>query len=489
MVDTSRSGRPMGRDVGFFAGGKLKRINVSGGAVQTLASIVSGGGGWWTSDDTILFSPNRGNGGIYRIAANGGAPAPVTRPPESAADRFPQPLPDGRHLIVSRRGTDESGVYAADPNGDVRKLADGTRAVYLSSGHLLIVRQRQLLVQAFDATRLAVSGQPSVVADQVLADAGGAVSASASGVVLYRTGDAGQRQFIWVNRTGTEVQRIGEPVLTQSNPSLSPDGRSVILQRTVSNNTDVWQLDLERGVFVRITSHTAVDALPVWSPDGRRIAFTSTRGNTTGSDIFQKVVGDGPETEKLLFSSPHLKAVSDWSPDGQTLLYRDTDPRSNTADIWALPLSAPKQPFPVVQTMFDERDAQFAPDGRWIAYQSDETGESEIYVRPFPGPGRSWPVSSSGGAQVRWRADGKELFYLALDGTLMAVKIRLASVQESVEIGAPTRLFVTHIGGPLGNVARQQYVVAPRGDQFLLNTFIDNPARPPITMLVNWTPR
>src|SRR5262249_7765147 len=160
-------------------------------------------------------------------------------------------------------------------------------------------------------------------------------AASASGIVAYRTGDAGLRQFVWFDRAGNELQRIAAPVPSQANPALAPDGRSLVLQRTVASNTDVWQLDLERGVFVRLTSHPSVDALPVWSREGRRIVFTSPRGNPIGSDIFQKLIGAGPETEQLLFASPHLKAVSDWSRDGRFILFRDVDPQVGTADIWA----------------------------------------------------------------------------------------------------------------------------------------------------------
>jgi Tol biopolymer transport system component len=214
---------------------------------------------------------------------------------------------------------------------------------------------------------------------------------------------------------------------------MSPDGRRVVLQRTVNGNPDIWLLDLARGVLTRFTSHPALDANPIWSPDGSRIVFTSNRDGPV--DLYQKLVsGDGGE--ERLTSMPQTRTFNDWSPDGATILYRVTDSKLGY-DIWALPTSGEGKPFPVVQTPFNERDAQFSPDGKWIAYQSNESGRFEIYIQPFPGSAGKELISTSGGGQPRWRRDGKELFYVGLDGQLMAVSIQMGSDGRTVEAGRP----------------------------------------------------
>jgi WD40 repeat protein len=349
-----------------------------------------------------------------------------------------------------------------------------------------------LLAQSYDPLKQSLAGNPYPVAEQVALTLGGAgglggvaVSASSTGSVVYRVGSANVRQLVWMDRSGKELGRVGPPADLYVNPSMSPDGRRVVLQRTVNGNPDIWLLDLARGVLTRFTSHPALDANPIWSPDGSRIVFTSNRDGPV--DLYQKLVsGDGGE--ERLTSMPQTRTSNDWSPDGATILYRVTDSKLGY-DIWALPTSGEGKPFPVVQTPFNERDAQFSPDGKWIAYQSNESGRFEIYIQPFPGSAGKELISTSGGGQPRWRRDGKELFYVGLDGQLMAVSIQMGSDGRTVEAGRPVPLFPAHVGAPVPVLDRQQYIVSADGQRFLMNRVSDEAGASPITVILNWKPR
>jgi Tol biopolymer transport system component len=235
-------------------------------------------------------------------------------------------------------------------------------------------------------------------------------------------------------------------------------------------------------VFSRFTTNSANDIHPLWSPDGSRILFGSNRGGAYA--LYEKsTIGAGDE--KLVL--PVQGQPTDWSRDGRFVLLQRREP--GTSDIWALPIGTTREPSPVVQTDFDERNGQFSPDGKWIAYESIESGRWQIYVQPFPGPGARVPVSVNGGAQVRWRGDGKELFFIALDDRLMAVPIALPSNGDAAEAGAPVPLFTTHVGGAVQSFSRQQYAVSPDGQRFLMNTVLQGTPVPPITVIVNWTPQ
>jgi Tol biopolymer transport system component len=250
-------------------------------------------------------------------------------------------------------------------------------------------------------------------------------------------------------------------------------------------------MDLLRGVPSRFTDDPFVDNYPVWSPDGSRIVFGSNRA--AGVIELHQKPSSGAESESLLLSSSQTKNPNDWSPDGRFLLYRSLDLKMGF-DLWALPMKGDakkegeQKPFAVVRTNYVERDGQFSPDGKWIAYQSDRSGQFEVYVQPFPGPGGASRVSTNGGAQVRWRRDGKELFYIALDGRLMAVPIQLYSERQAVEISAPVPLFTTNVGGAVLATNQQQYMVSPDGQRFLMNT-LSGEAATPITVILNWTPK
>jgi len=481
---------PDNQSVGFFADGKLKRVDVDRGSVQILADAPSGRGGAWNRDGTIIFTPYPGNSAIFRIPATGGTPSALTRTEatKETSHRFPQFLPDGHHFLYYVQGTPEShGIYVGDLDGSqARRLLDVDSApVYAASGQLLFVRQGTLFAQAFDAARLELKGNPFSVVERIAsastAQGSAAVSASLAGPIVYRTASAGgRRQFVWFDRSGKEVGKAGDPVAANE-LSISPDGRRVALPQLINNDFDIWLLDLGRGVFSRFTFDAAVDVSATWSPDGRRIAWRSNRKGVY--DIYEKPA-IGPGSEELLLASAQDKNPTDWSPDGRFLLYHNPDPKTGN-DIWALPLDGDRKPFPVVRTNFEEQDGQFSPDGQWIAYVSNESGRFEIYLQPFPGPGGQAQVSTNGGAQVRWRRDGKELFYIALDGRLMAVPIRLAFNTQTIEAGSPIPLFATRVGGALSIPFRQQYDISPDGQRFLMNTVTEEAAAP-ITVILNW---
>jgi Tol biopolymer transport system component len=312
-----------------------------------------------------------------------------------------------------------------------------------------------------------------------------ALSASAAGPIVYRTGLGGsQRQLVWFDRSGKPLATVGDLDNSGStNPSLSPDGQLLARNRTVDGNNDVWVLELGRTVLSRFTFDAGTDIFPVWSPDGARIAFVSDRRGVVG-DLYEKSIAGGEE--RLLLATPQNKSPADWSPDGRFLLYRTTDTKTGE-DLWAMPFDGDRKPFPIVQTTFDERHGQFSPDGQWIAYESNESGRSEIYIQTFPRSEGKRQISTNGGAQVRWRRDGTEIFYIALDNRLMAAQVRLLSNGRAVEPSSPVALFTTAIGGPLQGNLRQQYSVSADGKRFLMNTVADG-ASTPITIVLNLRP-
>jgi Tol biopolymer transport system component len=268
-------------------------------------------------------------------------------------------------------------------------------------------------------------------------------------------------------------------------PSLSRDGRRVAVFRYVDGNMDIWSYDSDRHTWDRVTFDSGDDILPLWSPDGSRLVFGSNR-KAGLMNLYWKLVGTPPGSEELLLSTSRPKFPMDWSSDARFLLYDEIGAKGDI-DIWALPLGGTRTPFAVVQTEFNEQWPQFSPDGKWIAYQSDKTGRFEIYVQPFPGPGGAIPVSTGGGAQVRWNPTGKELFYVAPDDRLMAVPIRVTSDGKIAEAGTPLPLFATNASNA-EDQARQHYMVSRDGQSFVVQSVPEEAAGPPITVMLNWKP-
>jgi serine/threonine protein kinase len=483
---------PDSRSIGFFADTKFKRMDIDGGSVQTLSDSFStlSLGGAWNRDGTILFATTPGRP-IFRFSAEGGEPAATTRfeSPQHRSHIRPQFLPDGRHFLFFVTGSPEArGVYIGQLDGlDTKRLFDADApAVYAATGHLLFIREGKLLAQDFNPDRLELSGDAFPIAEHVTS--GTRLSASAAGPIVYRTPspDSGQRQLVWVDRSGREMDKVVYPDTAALGPSLSHDGRRVAVYRLANGNMDIWAYETSRRAWDRITFDSFDDIYPLWSPDGTRIVFGS--GRKTGvQGLFWKLLSAPPGSEEVLLLTPQIKFPMDWSTDGRFLLYDSLDPKRGF-DIWALPLEGDREPFEIVHTDFNDRLGQFSPDGRWIAYQSDRTGRSEIYVRPFPGPGGDSPVSINGGAQVRWNPNGKELFYIGPDDRLMAVPIRISSNDKVVEPGTPFGLFATSVGSTAISPFRQQYMVSPDGQSFVMNSILGEASTSPITVILNWKP-
>ncbi len=365
-----------------------------------------------------------------------------------------------------------------------------TAAVYAAPGYLLLVSQGVLVAYPFDTASGTVASEAIPVAQGVGTDDGtfrSAFSVSEQGVLAHRAGAGSRRQLVWLDRMGEmsgEVGSLDENAL--SNPELTLDGQRVSVNRTVQGNIDVWLIDVGRGVPNRFTFDAALDSGPIWSPDGSQLVFRSTRKG--GYDLFQKPASATVDEQPLLIT-PENESPLDWSQDGRFLLFSTHSPKT-ASDIWAVPMMGERKPFAVLQSTFEEIQGQFSPDGRWIAYASNESGRYEIYIRTFPKVGGKRQVSGSGGMQPRWRRDGRELFYVAPDTRLMAVPLRLAADADLLEAGAPVALFPTRLatGGNVaaaGFSARAQYAVAPDG-RFLLNMAPDDAVTAPITIVQNW---
>jgi Tol biopolymer transport system component len=480
---------PDGRSIGFFADGKIKRIDLESGLVRIISTAPVPAGAAW-SRDGVLLHPVVPDGPLFRASDTGPALTTATRLTRGqTGHRAPAFLPDGRHFLFFAAGDPAvKGIYIGELGTTVaRRLTDADApAVFAAPNHVLYVQHSKLLAQRIDLERFALLGEPFALADDIALEPGAglaAVAASATGTILYRSGPAGgQRQFVWVDRAGKEVSRIGTPEPRgPSYASMSPDHRRLAMQRTVDGNTDIWILDLERGLSIRFTSEPQADIAPVWSPRGDRIVYASQGGGVF--DLFERAMDGSPS--KLLLHSSQSKQATDWSRDGRSILFRTVAIMPNPDnDIWAMSAEADAMPQAIVRTPFEERDAQFSPDGRWIAYQSNDSGQHEVYVQPFREPGERVRISTDGGVQVRWRADGEELFYLTLQGALNAVPVHVRG-DGGLRAGTPVPLFQTSIGSVQG-VSLPNYIAAPDGRRFLMDTVVEAAAAP-ISVIVNWT--
>jgi Tol biopolymer transport system component len=481
---------PDGRAIGFFADGQIKRFDLDAGLVRTIGAALVPAGAAWNRDGAILH-PLVPDSPLFRTTSSGSESAQMTeRAPGQGGHRGPVFLPDGRHFLFYSSGTpDARGIYVGElGTPTARRLLDADApAVLPLPDHILYVRHSRLFAHRIDPDSLAIVGDPVPLADGIAAEstAGLAAVAAAAGTVAYRTGPSGpRRQFVWVGRDGHELARIGSPEsLGPSYASLSPDGRRLAVQRSLDGNTDIAVVDVERGTSIRLTTAPTPDIAPVWSPGGNRVVYAS---HTDGAfQLFEKRLDDSPA--RLILRTPESKQVTDWSRDGRYLLFRTIAVGANVdIDVWAVALDGEPAPFPVVKTPFEERDAQFSPDGRWIAYHSNQSGQHEVYVQPFRGTGERVRISTRGGVQARWRADGRELFYIALDGRLMSVPMGFAADGQPPGAGTPVALFPANVG-PLHGIALHSYIVSPDGQRFLIERVIEEAAAP-ISIIVNWKP-
>lgn len=474
---------PDSRSIGFFADGQLKRIDIDGSTVRTVTRAPFGVGGAWNTDNTILFSALF-TGPLYRVSADGGEPQPVTTLQSGERNhRLPQFLPDNHRFLFSVLGT-HGGVYISDLNGAApRRIVDAEYAKpHVLSNRLLFVRQGTLFAQAFDTASFELTGNPVPVANETIA-----FSVSNTGTIVYRGSPRlGRHQFAWFDRSGREISRLGEPDSEPiGEPALSPDERYVATSRELEGNREIWLFDIARGVFSRFTFETAANHSPRWSPDGKRIVYNSDRSGVF--ELFVKSTTGAEQTEQPLPAATQNNSASDWSRDGRFVLFRNLNPETSH-DLWAVSVDGDHKSFPVATTSFVEADGQFSPDGKWVAFQSNESGRYEVYIQPFPGPGQKVPVSNKGGAQVRWSSDGRELFYLDLDGRLMAVPIRRTPAGEGLDAGEPSYLFTPRIFGPIVPLQagyNLTYAVA-RDGRFLINTALEERIPSPLHVILNW---
>jgi serine/threonine protein kinase/Tol biopolymer transport system component len=493
---------PDGRFVAFDAGGKLKKLDVSGGLAQTLCDLpgVAVGGSWNPDGDIIVGNTS---GGLLRVRETGGAALPITALDPARKEEFhllPTFLPDGRHFVylrISPSMPEAGGTYVGtldakpEEQSAQRLLPYEVGLTYAAAsdsgrGRLLFLREGTLMAQPFDATRLTLAGDPMPVAERVgsFRD-GGYFSASANDVLVYRTADT-DSQLTWFDRQGTVSGRVSEPGGFRG-VALSPDGAHAVASRTNPQDTakaDLWVFDLWRGSgATRLTLGAGIAEFPVWSPDGKRIVF-SFNNNL----LRQKLAsGEGDEKELSRSNSSGSIWANSWSPDGRFLLYATyvaTASNTGSLDLVVLP-GIDSKPVPFARTGFNEEQGRFSPNGRWVAYVSNQSGLSEVYVRGFSTDfssgsasiGGSVLVSRGGGTAPRWRGDGRELFYLAPNGKMMAVDVIAG---QEFHVGAPTPLFQTPPGAIVGDVTAD-------GKRFLLVTPVGPSASVPFTVVLNWT--
>jgi Tol biopolymer transport system component len=481
---------PDGRAIGFFADLRLKRLDLQSGLVRDLARALVPAGATWNRDGAILH-PGVPDGPLYRTSADGSGRLTETRlAPGQTGHRAPFFLPDHRHFLFYAMGSGEArGIHVGELGSDaiVRLVDADTPAVFAPPDHLVYVSQGTLFAHRFDADRLMLVGDPVSIADgiAVSAEAGiAALTASAAGAMAFRAGDAGgRRQFVWFDRSGHEVSRVG--AAESAGPayaSIAPDHRRLAMQRTTAGNTDIWLLDLDRSTPIRLTAEPQADISPIWSPAGDRVVYSSIQAGTF--QLVERAVGASASTDVL--TTGISKQATDWSRDGKWLLFRSVGRASSELDVWALPLAGDRTPLPVAVTEFEERDAQFSPRARWVAYQSNESGRNEVYVQPFQHDGEKVRISTSGGVQPRWRPDGRELFYLTLDSQLTAVPIVFGPEETTMTSGTAAPLFRAPVGA-VQDRSTPHYVVSGDGQRFLLDTVVEAAAAP-ITILLNWRP-
>ena len=473
---------PDGKNVAFFAQGKLKRVGAEGGRVQTLCDAASPRGGSWGSGGTIIFSANAG-GEIDRVSEGGGVPAalPALVAKGSTTYRWPCFLPDGRHFIYFGFGEKYGISVGSIEDAQTRFLFKATAgAIYGAPGFLLYRSGDRLMGQRFDAERLQISGEPFPVVDHVTWDgvATGLTAMSVSEKVLAcEAGGPILTRLLWYDRSGHELGAVG-PDGAYFEPTLSPDDRWLAAPRIdpETYEQDIWMFDLERGGSLRLASPAGVvPATPLWRADGRQILYSNFfRGEVSQRDA------RGVEGEKVLFRQPSFTPLDDLSKDGRLLFYEALDFRTFHSDVRVRDMQSGEDRL-LLKAGFNEQGVRLSPDGRWLAYESEESGVFEVFVRSFPGAGERRQVSRGGGRQPRWRGDGKELFYVSPDRKIVSVEIRPGS---TLEAGVPKALFQTRIRPQIE--ARNHYDVTSDGQRFIVNSYRSEDATRPITVLAPW---
>jgi Tol biopolymer transport system component len=481
--DTRPIWSPDSRHIAFFVANKLKKVPVSGGPAQTI-SDVNGADGSWSNKGEIVFDGGPGDP-LRRVSASGGvAKAEITL--EERKDvtglGWPEFLPDGRRFLYISDTLGDSSMITLHTLGedeDVPLAPADSRVQYVEPGYLIYVIDGMLVAHPFDSGGGKLTGEPIPLADNVGATTVGLAdfSASAEGTLVFRSGESGGRRLLWFDRDGRELGALAEGA-DFADSWFSPDGKKVVtaIRDNESANMDLWIHDLDRDVMSRFTFDPGVDQNPLWSPDGSKIVFSSNRSESQG--LYLKDASGVGAVEPLLEAEENMYP-GDWSRDGRVLLFGKVVSETSW-DIWALPTDGSGDSFALVQSEFVEVRPTFSPDGKWFAYQSNESGREEIYVRQFPGPGGQWQVSTNGGVEPIWSADGSEIFYLDGSRDLVSVPVTMGATFEA---GLPQKLFDPEV---FGTIQRSRFAVTRDGQRFLVLTSMSGEAIRPATVVLNW---
>lgn len=473
---------PDSRWIAFYSGGKLKKISVDGGASIVICDASSQGrGGSWGPDGTILFVPGFGIP-VYSVPATGGTPTPATQLDKSRQElthRWPAFLPDGKHFLYFSRGP-ENAIYIGTLGSAERKLIlkNDSNATYAPSGYLLFVRNGDLMAQPFDAQRMELSGTAFPIADNVPTEGitqHGLFSASNNGIVSTQPRSGRLVQPVWADRSGKVLEVLGEPAM-YVDVALSPGAQktALVIIDPQDGSWNTWILDLSGHQKTRLTFESSVGYYPVWSPDGNEIVFSTNRLGV--AKIFS-IPASGVGQAKLFLPSDDSDLPTSWSRDGRYIaLIRSPIGEPGKQSLWISPTFGDKKPYRLIESVGAVGEAVFSPDGKWLAYHSVETGHLEVYVVPFPEANRKIPVSSGGGSTPRWAPDGRELYYLGSDGTLMSASIQLG--KNGLQVGDTQPLFKT---------SRMRFDVSPDGKRFLVYKEAQDQPSSAITLITNWS--
>jgi Tol biopolymer transport system component len=477
-----------GTFLAFFADGKLKKIRAAGGPALTLCDAPSGRGGTWNQDGVIIFAPSGDlQSGLYRISDAGGTKTPVTTPDASRGEdshRWPMFLPDGKHFLYLAAtfggGGDADRLFMGRLDSNEKRFVVKTsaNAAYAPPGYLVYYRDRTLYGQRFDLNTLELTGEPIAVLTEIqyLSRIAKAVFAVSNNGLLFaqKNSEASLSRLAWFDRKGNEAGMVGTPD-TYANVALARDGRSVAVDKTDTRNQndDVWTFDLQAQRAKRLTFDPGNDAMPVWSPDGARLVFSSNRQH-----LFNLYVknADGAQEEKLIEHGDSDSDPNDWSRDGKYILY------TYGRDLWVVTFPELKSRL-FLKASSTIKNGQFSPDGKWVAYTSNESGKWEIYVTSFPEARGKWQVSIGGGEQPRWGRNGEELFYLSQEEKIMAVRVKLGA---SVDSGTPAALFQANPRVSVANHEQANYDVDQAGQRFLINTSVKSVTTQPLSIVLNW---
>jgi serine/threonine protein kinase len=478
---------PDSRSIAYGSNGKLKRSDLTGASAQVLCDAARLVGGTWSKDGVIVFGPDYDTA-LRQVPVQGGEPKPVNMKAEGkdveVRTRYPYFLPDGRHFIFPRG---QQGIWAGSLDSpDLKQIVDQAGvAIYAPPGWLIFLRNDTLVAQAFDAGKLALSGEPiPIIAGGKNHPGSRRFSVSDNGILVWQGQWQRDYQLVWYDRQGKQTGAIDAPMKVNvgQSPMLSPDGKRLVVRRVMGSgraggaDSNIWVVDLDKGTGLRITS--TFSQMPVWSPDGSRILHNN------GNKIAVKAANGSGDAEILLQRTAFPLA---WSPDGRFILFMERGVKTRM-DLWALPMFGERREYQLSNSPFDEQNPQLSPDGRWLAYTSDETGNHEIYVQSFSADGKLGAdkriVSTRGGKLPIWRRDGSELFFVAADGQMMACSVKTGG--REFEFAAPKPLFKTRMLALEGAIFHE-YDVSPDGQRFLIGTLLGDTKAPPPTVILNWT--